>query len=199
MVYRSVSRDCFSCQSPRDTSHPSERKNLIFSQANCSNTESRYLMNARLSVRGDLIIISNIISIRLYRPSDFAPLVLSRGRSANAMVYPIGKWDGQQPQGKCLGTSRRCRNSHGISSYFELGEGRKDLSSLSLELTARNMITGEIVTITVPLPTPTFMLVEEASSQEGQRRIQRILIRRIHMEREDILGTTLGGTFRTVM
>jgi hypothetical protein len=35
--------------------------------------------------------------------------------------------------------------------YFELGEGRKDLSGLSLELTARNMVTGEIVTITAPL------------------------------------------------
>jgi len=56
---------------------------------------------------------------------------------------------------------------HEISPYFELWEGRKALSSLSLELTARNMITGEIVTITAALPAATFTLVEEANSQEG--------------------------------
>ena len=45
--------------------------------------------------------------------------------------------------------------------------GTEGLSSLSLELTARNMITGEIVTITAALPAATFTLVEEANSQEG--------------------------------
>lgn len=40
--------------------------------------------------------------------------------------------------------------------FFDLESGRKDLSGLTLEMTARNMVTGEAVTIVTPLPAATF-------------------------------------------
>ena len=50
--------------------------------------------------------------------------------------------------------------------FFELEEGRKDLSGLSLEMRVRNVVTGKSVTIAVPLPAATITPKEESSSQE---------------------------------
>lgn len=52
--------------------------------------------------------------------------------------------------------------------FFELKEGRQDLSGLSLEITARNVVTGDRVMIAVPLPPAVvkFPPVEQTSSQE---------------------------------
>jgi hypothetical protein len=49
--------------------------------------------------------------------------------------------------------------------YVELQEGRKDLSGLNLELTAKNMTTGQNVTIITPLPAATFTAASQATSQ----------------------------------
>lgn len=51
--------------------------------------------------------------------------------------------------------------------FFELDEGRKDLAGLRLELTAKNVTTGEVVTIAAPLPAVKFDGKENASSPEG--------------------------------
>jgi len=40
--------------------------------------------------------------------------------------------------------------------FFELEKGRKDLSGLSLEVTARNLVTNEDLIIAAPLPTASF-------------------------------------------
>ena len=50
--------------------------------------------------------------------------------------------------------------------FFELGKGRKDLGGLSLELTAKNQVTGEPLTIATPLPALTFKPVKEVKPQE---------------------------------
>ena len=50
--------------------------------------------------------------------------------------------------------------------FFELDEGRKDLAGLRLELTAKNVTTGEVVAIAVPLPAGKFDGKENASSPE---------------------------------
>lgn len=47
--------------------------------------------------------------------------------------------------------------------FFQLEEGRKDLSGLNLEMTARNVTTGEAVRITTPLPEANFT---QTSSQD---------------------------------
>ncbi len=52
--------------------------------------------------------------------------------------------------------------------FFELDEGRKDLAGLTLEMTAKNVTTGEVVTFAAPLPAATFAEKEEASAQERQ-------------------------------
>ena len=52
--------------------------------------------------------------------------------------------------------------------FFELEEGQKDLAGLNLELTARNVVTEETVTISVPLPAATFAVIEKTSSQEEE-------------------------------
>ena len=55
--------------------------------------------------------------------------------------------------------------------FFELDKGRKDLSGLSLEMTAKNVVTGEPVTITAPLPAVTFTPKREASEKpSGEHR-----------------------------
>jgi hypothetical protein len=55
--------------------------------------------------------------------------------------------------------------------FFELDKGRKDLSGLSLEMTAKNVVTGESVTITAPLPAATFTPKREASEKpSGEHR-----------------------------
>ena len=55
--------------------------------------------------------------------------------------------------------------------FFELDKGRKDLSGLSLEITAKNVVTGEQVTITAPLPAVTFTPKREASEKpSGEHR-----------------------------
>ena len=50
--------------------------------------------------------------------------------------------------------------------FFELDKGRKDLSGLSLEVTARNETTGEFLTINTPLPAATFKPRKEVKPQE---------------------------------
>ncbi len=52
--------------------------------------------------------------------------------------------------------------------FFELEEGQKDLAGLNLELTARNVVTEETVTISVPLPAVTFAVIEKTSSEEEE-------------------------------
>ena len=52
--------------------------------------------------------------------------------------------------------------------FFELEEGQKDLAGLNLELTARNIVTEETVTISVPLPAVTFAVIEKTSSEEEE-------------------------------
>jgi len=44
----------------------------------------------------------------------------------------------------------------------------KDLAGLNLELTARNVVTEETVTISVPLPAATFAVIEKTNSQEEE-------------------------------
>ena len=53
--------------------------------------------------------------------------------------------------------------------FFELKEGRNDLAGLRLEVTARNVVTGDLMTITTPLPTATFTSQKEARAQTGPR------------------------------
>jgi len=53
--------------------------------------------------------------------------------------------------------------------FFELKEERKDLAGLSLELTARNVVTGDLVMIAAPLPAATFTSKKEASAQTEPR------------------------------
>jgi hypothetical protein len=50
--------------------------------------------------------------------------------------------------------------------FFELQAGQKDLAGLVLELTTKNELRGETVTVNVPLPEATFTTVP-ATSQEG--------------------------------
>jgi len=52
--------------------------------------------------------------------------------------------------------------------FLELEEGRKDLSGLNLELTAKNVATGEIVTVTAPLPSATFSQVKTTTPPEDE-------------------------------
>ncbi len=52
--------------------------------------------------------------------------------------------------------------------FFELEEGRKDLAGLRLELTAKNVSTGEVVTIASPLPAATFTPKEETSEKKEE-------------------------------
>ncbi len=47
--------------------------------------------------------------------------------------------------------------------FFELEEGQKDLAGLSLEVTARDVASGETVTITAPLPAATFKEIAKDS------------------------------------
>ena len=55
--------------------------------------------------------------------------------------------------------------------FFELDKGRKDLSGLSIEVTARNQVTGEPVMIVAPLPAATFTPKREASEKpSGEHR-----------------------------
>lgn len=49
--------------------------------------------------------------------------------------------------------------------FFELEKGRKDLSGLSLEVTARNLVTNEDLIIAAPLPAATFTPKREASEK----------------------------------
>ena len=49
--------------------------------------------------------------------------------------------------------------------FFELEKGRKDLSGLSLEVTARNLVTNENLTIAAPLPAAIFTPKREASEK----------------------------------
>jgi hypothetical protein len=53
--------------------------------------------------------------------------------------------------------------------FFELENGRKDLTGLILEFTAKNGATAETVTVTVPLPEATFTAVPTASQQEVEK------------------------------
>lgn len=62
--------------------------------------------------------------------------------------------------------------------FLELEEGRKDLSGLSLELTATNVTTGEIVKVTTPLPNATFTQVEATSDAEDKEEETDIIRRR---------------------
>ncbi len=55
--------------------------------------------------------------------------------------------------------------------FFELEEGRKDLAGLRLELTAKNAITGEVVTIAAPLPAATFTGEAEVSEKKEEDEI----------------------------
>lgn len=50
--------------------------------------------------------------------------------------------------------------------FFELEEGRKDLTGLILELTAKTGATGETVTVSLPLPEATFTAVPASSQEE---------------------------------
>jgi len=50
--------------------------------------------------------------------------------------------------------------------FFELKKERKDLSGLSLEMTARNQLMGEVITITSPLPNLTSTSENESDSKE---------------------------------
>jgi len=55
--------------------------------------------------------------------------------------------------------------------FFELDKGRKDLSGLSIEVTARNQVTGEPVMIVAPLRAVTFTPKREASEKpSGEHR-----------------------------
>ena len=55
--------------------------------------------------------------------------------------------------------------------FFELDKGRKDLSGLSLEMTAKNVVTGEPVMIVVPVPSANFTPKREASEKpSGEHR-----------------------------
>jgi hypothetical protein len=65
------------------------------------------------------------------------------------------------------GTINRNKQLSGFL-FLELEEGRKDLSGLNLELAARNMTTGEIVTITTALPAATFTAVAQANPEEDE-------------------------------
>jgi len=49
--------------------------------------------------------------------------------------------------------------------FFELEAGRKDLSDLSLEMTAQNLVTGDTVTIATPLPPAKFTPKPDASQK----------------------------------
>ncbi len=51
--------------------------------------------------------------------------------------------------------------------FFELPKGRKDLSGLHLQVTARNEVTGTLVTISSPLPAATFKPVKAAHAKEA--------------------------------
>jgi hypothetical protein len=51
--------------------------------------------------------------------------------------------------------------------FFELPKGRKDLSGLHLQVTARNEVTGELVTISSPLPAATFKPIKAAPAKEA--------------------------------
>lgn len=53
--------------------------------------------------------------------------------------------------------------------FFELDKEQKDLSGLSLEMTARNTVTGELVTLSTPLPPANFTPKEKADSEEEQK------------------------------
>lgn len=55
--------------------------------------------------------------------------------------------------------------SHTGFLFFELDPGRKDLAGLFLELAARNAVTGERVTVVIPLPSATFKAAPESSTQ----------------------------------
>ncbi len=57
--------------------------------------------------------------------------------------------------------------------FFELEEGRQSLAGLSLEMTVRHVVTGETVTVTVPLPAATITPKEESSSQEDDEGSER--------------------------
>jgi hypothetical protein len=50
--------------------------------------------------------------------------------------------------------------------FFELKKERKDLSGLSLEMTARNQLMGEVITITSPLPNLTYTNKNDSDSKE---------------------------------
>jgi hypothetical protein len=50
--------------------------------------------------------------------------------------------------------------------FFELKKDRKDLSGLSLEMTARNQLTGEVITITSALPNVTSTNENESDSNK---------------------------------
>jgi hypothetical protein len=55
--------------------------------------------------------------------------------------------------------------------FFELDKGRKDLSGLSLEMTAKNVVTGEPVMIVAPVPHANFTPKREASEKpSGEHR-----------------------------
>jgi len=58
--------------------------------------------------------------------------------------------------------------------FFELPKGRKDLSGLHLQITSRNEVTGEFVTVSSPLPAATFKPIKatptgEPATQEVDR------------------------------
>jgi hypothetical protein len=53
--------------------------------------------------------------------------------------------------------------------FFELKKERKDLSGMILEMTARNQATGELTTITSPLPQVMFTTKNEAKVQEPEK------------------------------
>jgi len=52
--------------------------------------------------------------------------------------------------------------------FYELKDGRRDLSGLTLKMAARNVATDEIVTIDMPLPSATFAPVEKEESKEEE-------------------------------
>ncbi|MFQ5916032.1 MAG: hypothetical protein ACE5JS_22900 [Nitrospinota bacterium] len=49
--------------------------------------------------------------------------------------------------------------------YLQLAEGQKDTAGLSLEMTARNITTGEIVTLVTPVPPATFTQKEDKEEE----------------------------------
>ncbi len=53
--------------------------------------------------------------------------------------------------------------------FFDLEAGRKDLSGLTLEVTARNLMTGETVTVNAPVPPATFTPKKQPSEERQEQ------------------------------